>query len=105
MAPVADPTQPVIKDKQGNVLEEDPEMKFLREEESYFKKFYQKLYPENMKTKGFPDFLGVMRMLETDQQTVFGVQTGSPKNKEKVSNEGSDERKPGRKKNKDHRLK
>jgi len=41
-------------------------MKFLREEENYFKKFYQKLYPENMKTKGFPDFLGVMRMLETD---------------------------------------
>lgn len=66
MAPVVDPTQPVKKDKEGNLLEEDPEMKFLREEEDYFNKFYQKLYPEKMKTKGFPDFLSVMRMLETD---------------------------------------
>jgi hypothetical protein len=36
-----------------------------------------------MKAKGFPDFLNVMRMLETDQQTVFGVTAGgSPKNKQ-----------------------
>jgi hypothetical protein len=57
-------------------------MKFLREEEDYFNKFYKKLYPENMKAKGFPDFLNVMRMLETDQQTVFGANAGgSPKNK------------------------
>jgi hypothetical protein len=64
------------------LLQDDPEMKFLREEEDYFNKFYKKLYPENMKAKGFPDFLNVMRMLETDQQTVFGATAGgSPKNK------------------------
>ena len=83
MAPVVDPTQPlVVKDEEGNILKDDLEMKFMREEEDYFKKFYQKLYPEKMKNKGFPDFLNVMRMLETDQQTVFGVNgAGSPKNK------------------------
>jgi hypothetical protein len=48
------------------LLEEDPEMKFLREEEDYFNNFYKKLYPEKMKAKGFPDFLSVMRMLEND---------------------------------------
>jgi hypothetical protein len=57
-------------------------MKFMREEEDYFKKFYEKLYPDSLKNKGFPDFLTIMRQLETDHQGVYGVVPGgSPKNK------------------------
>ena len=63
MAPVVDPSSlpTQIQDDKGNVIEDDFEMRFMREEEEYFKKFYSRLYPEKMKNKGFPDFLTVMR--------------------------------------------
>ena len=45
----------------------DPEARFLKEEEDQIQKFYEKLFPPEMKKHGMPDFSNFLQILKDNE--------------------------------------
>ena len=68
-------TELVEVDHQMNELEHqkskeeiyDPEARFLKDEEDQIQKFYEKLFPPDMKRHGMPDFSNFLQILKDNE--------------------------------------
>lgn len=73
-------TELVEVDHQMNDLEHerskeeiyDPEARFLKDEEDQIQKFYEKLFPPDMKKHGMPDFSNFLQILKDNEMKQAG---------------------------------